>query len=79
VVQDLLLEVEVARRRMGLPRHPVVASQTWVRCPSTRSSGAPAPPIRVGTQPGSTAWASVAGRILASAIVRVVTQSLLAE
>lgn len=42
-----------------------------------RSSVAPGPPIRVGTQPGSTAWAAVFSHRSATAMAKVVTHSLL--
>src|SRR4030095_12852537 len=57
----------------------LVASHCWVRCPSRRSSGAPGPPILVGTQPGSTALLYTSGQIRATATARVVTNSLLSE
>jgi len=38
----------------------LTASQVWVRYPISKSSGAPAPPIFVGTQPGSTEFTRAA-------------------
>ena len=40
----------------------LTASQTWVRRPLSRSSGAFAPPMRVATQPGSSAFDSTFGQ-----------------
>ena len=57
----------------------LVASHSWVRCPSRRSSGAPGPPILVGTQPGSTALLDTSGQSRATAQARAVTNSLLSE
>ena len=57
----------------------LVASHSWVRCPSRRSSGAPGPPILVGTQPGSTALLYTSGQMRATATARAVTNSLLSE
>src|SRR5690349_1129436 len=57
----------------------LVASHTWVTCPRSRLSDAPGPPIRVGTQPGSTALLGTPGHSRATAAARVVTKSLLSE
>src|SRR6266516_4852023 len=44
------------------PGSSPVASQTWVRTPSSRSSVAYGPPILVGTHPGSTALDGTSGQ-----------------
>ena len=49
---------------------PLTASQAWVTAARLRSSGAPGPPILVGTQPGSRALDSVPGQRRATAKAR---------
>ena len=91
--EKLVLERRVEGRRVRLRRRwwyqypplvrasgsSLVASHSCVRCPSRRSSGAPGPPILVGTQPGSTALLYTCGQSRATATARVVTNSLLSE
>jgi hypothetical protein len=65
-------------RRPGTPVVPAAgrarddavatASHVWVRCPVVRSSGVPAPPIRVGTHPGSTAWLLVPSQTMLTVV-----------
>src|SRR4051812_24474362 len=57
----------------------LTASQVWVRYPISKSSGAPGPPIFVGTQPGSTALLRTSRHRRATAEASAVTYSLLSE
>lgn len=50
-----LLVIEIAARHPGV-RIRASASHAWVTGASEMSSGAPGPPILVGTQPGSSAF-----------------------
>ena len=54
-------------RRRALPGSSLVASHACVRHPASRSSGAPGPPIFVGTQPGLTAFDKTLGQRRATA------------
>jgi hypothetical protein len=54
-----------------------VALYFWVRCPVSRSTGAPGPPILVRAQPGSTALLKTFGQRHASAKARATSCSLL--
>src|SRR3954454_15114506 len=90
-VEKSLLKVGIGRfvRRLLLPEvMPVTtadqaagfmltASQGLVRCPGATPTGAPAPPILVRTQPGSTALLSTCGQRRAKAKASATMCSLL--
>ena len=65
--------------RTRAPGSSLTASQAWVSAPIPMSSGAPAPPIFVATQPGSTALEKTSRRCRATAAARAATNSLESE
>ena len=70
----LVKEVAPADQRRGLVADGRQAC-VWAPCP--RSSGAPAPPILVGTQPGFTAFDSTSGHRRPTAMASARSNSLL--
>lgn len=92
-VEEPILEIVVAGHGVpvdAVPVVPIAVGRARFRCLARREPGlaqhaeaqivgAPAPPIRVGTQPGSTAWVRTSGHRRATAAASVVSSSLLSE